>query len=144
MLNQRATSPMNKLVRDPAPRFVPTKFYHDPIRTAPVRALTVWGNAHPPSRQRQYPSSPIRAEGKNCTLARRIDRSHKCGWPWQLVAKSWGIITDRQMCYMFVNIKHNTFPSMLHIPTLWYFDISEIYPHGFRRVKFVIIPPCFG
>ena len=33
---------------------------------------------------------------------------------------------------------------MLHIPTLWYFDISEIYPHGFRRVKFVIIPPCFG
>ena len=36
---------MNKLVRDPAPRFVPTKFDHDPIRTAPGRAVTVWGNA---------------------------------------------------------------------------------------------------
>ena len=36
---------MNELVRDPAPRLVPTKFDRDPIRTAPVRAVTVWGNA---------------------------------------------------------------------------------------------------
>ena len=31
---------MNELVRDPAPRFVPTKFDLDPIRTAPGRAVT--------------------------------------------------------------------------------------------------------
>ena len=30
---------------------------------------------------------------------------------------------------------------MLHIPTLWYFDISVIYPHRVRRVKFVITTP---
>ena len=41
---------MNELVRDPAPRIVPTKFDRDPIRTAPGRAVTVWGNAHPPAR----------------------------------------------------------------------------------------------
>ena len=32
---------------------------------------------------------------------------------------------------------------MLYIPAMWYFDISVICPHIFRRVKFVIIPPCF-
>ena len=42
---------MNKLVRDPAPRFVPTKFDRDPIRTAPGRAVTVWGNARPPAQR---------------------------------------------------------------------------------------------
>ena len=41
---------MNELVRDPAPRFVPTKFDRDPIRTAPGRVVTVWGNARPPAR----------------------------------------------------------------------------------------------
>ena len=41
---------MNQLVRDPAPRIVPTKFDRDPIRTAPGRAVTVWGNARPPAR----------------------------------------------------------------------------------------------
>ena len=39
---------MNELVRDPVPRFVPTQFDRDSIRTAPVRAVTVWGNARPP------------------------------------------------------------------------------------------------
>ena len=42
---------MNELVRGPAQRFVPTKFYRDPIRTAPGRAVTVWGNARPPAQQ---------------------------------------------------------------------------------------------
>ena len=42
---------MNELVWDPAPRFVPTKFDRDPIRTAPGRAVRVWGNARPPARQ---------------------------------------------------------------------------------------------
>ena len=42
---------MNELVRDPAPRIVPTKFDRDPVRTAPGRAVTVWGNARPPARQ---------------------------------------------------------------------------------------------
>ena len=32
---------------------------------------------------------------------------------------------------------------MLHIPTLWYFDISVIFLQGFHRIKFVITPPCF-
>ena len=41
---------MNELVRDPAPRFFPTKFDRDPIRTVPGRAVTVWGNARPPAR----------------------------------------------------------------------------------------------
>ena len=31
---------MNELVRDPAPRFLPTKFDSDPVTTAPVRAVT--------------------------------------------------------------------------------------------------------
>ena len=30
---------MNELVRDPAPRFVPTMFDRDPLRTAPGRAV---------------------------------------------------------------------------------------------------------
>ena len=54
---------MNELVRDPAPRFVPTKFDRDPVRTAPVRAVTMLGNARSPGRRRQYRSNPIRAEG---------------------------------------------------------------------------------
>ena len=33
---------MNELVRDTAPRFVPTKFDHGPIRTAPRRAVTIF------------------------------------------------------------------------------------------------------
>ena len=41
---------MNKLVEDPAPRFIPTKFDRDPIRTAPRRAVMVWGNARLPAR----------------------------------------------------------------------------------------------
>ena len=32
---------------------------------------------------------------------------------------------------------------MLHIPALWYFDISEISPYIFRRFKFAIILPMF-
>ena len=32
---------------------------------------------------------------------------------------------------------------MLHLPALWYFDTLVIYPQWFRRVKFVVIPPCF-
>ena len=44
---------------------------------------------------------------------------------------------------MFLNIKRNTFQSMLYIPALWYFDTSVIYPQWFRRFKFVIIPPRF-
>ena len=31
---------MNELDRDPAQRFVPTKFDRDPIRTASIRAVT--------------------------------------------------------------------------------------------------------
>ena len=38
---------MNELAWDPAPRFAPTKFDSDPIRTVPGRAVTVWGNACP-------------------------------------------------------------------------------------------------
>ena len=30
---------------------------------------------------------------------------------------------------------------MLHLPALWYFDTSVMYPQRFRRVKFVVIPP---
>ena len=33
-------SPMTELVQDAAPRFVPTKFDHDPVRTAPGRVVT--------------------------------------------------------------------------------------------------------
>ena len=40
-----------------------------------------------------------------------------------------------------LTIKRNMCKSMLHIPVLWYFDTSVIYPQWFRRVKFVIIPP---
>ena len=32
---------------------------------------------------------------------------------------------------------------MLHMPDLWYYDTSVIYPQGFRRIKFVITPPRF-
>ena len=32
---------------------------------------------------------------------------------------------------------------MLHLPTLWYFGTSVTYPHFYRRVKFVVIPPRF-
>ena len=32
---------------------------------------------------------------------------------------------------------------MLHLPALWCFDTSVTYPQLFRRVKFVVIPPCF-
>ena len=33
---------------------------------------------------------------------------------------------------------------MPHIPALWYFDTSVTYPQWFRRVKVVVIPPCFA
>ena len=42
-----------------------------------------------------------------------------------------------------LNIKRNVLSSMLHIPTLRYFDTSVTYPQWFRRVKFVLIPPRF-
>ena len=32
---------------------------------------------------------------------------------------------------------------MLHIPALWHFGTSVTYPPWFRRVKLVVIPPCF-
>ena len=32
---------------------------------------------------------------------------------------------------------------MLHIPALWHFDISVIYPQGFHIVKFVEMPQYF-
>ena len=53
-----------------------------------------------------------------------------------------GVIADRSWCYVFLNIKRDIFQPMLHIPALGYFDISVIYPHGFRRVQFVIIHSC--
>ena len=59
---------MNELVRDPAPRIVPTKFDRDPIRTAPGRAVTVWGNARPPARPAgddNTPRAQFGLRGKN-------------------------------------------------------------------------------
>ena len=49
-----------------------------------------------------------------------------------------------EVLYVF-SINRNIFESMLHIHALWHFDMSVIYiyPQRFRRVKFVIIPPCF-
>ena len=38
-----------------------------------------------------------------------------------------------------LNIKRNKWLSMLHIPALWYFDTSVIYPQWRRGVKFVMI-----
>ena len=55
---------MNELVRDPAPRFVPTKFDSDPIRTAPGRAVTVWGNARPAGDD-NTPRAQFGLRGKN-------------------------------------------------------------------------------
>ena len=54
-----------------------------------------------------------------------------------------GVQNGHQECYIFFNIKHNIFESMLHTPALWNFDISAIYPQGFHRVKFVVILPYF-
>ena len=31
---------MNELIQNPAPRFLPTKFDRNPVKTAPVRAVT--------------------------------------------------------------------------------------------------------
>ena len=42
-----------------------------------------------------------------------------------------------------LNIKRNIFWSVLHIPALWYFGSSVTYPPWLRRVKLVVIPPCF-
>ena len=50
---------------------------------------------------------------------------------------------DYSSRYMFLNIKRNIFQSMLHTHALGYFDIRVISCNRFRRVKFVIIPPCF-
>ena len=54
---------MNELVRDPAPRIVPTKFDRDPIRTAPGRAVTVWGNH--PAGDDNTPRAQFGLRGKN-------------------------------------------------------------------------------
>ena len=62
---------MNELVRDPAPRIVPTKFDCDPIRTVPGRAVTVWGNARPPARPAgddNTPRAQFGLRGKNQAL----------------------------------------------------------------------------
>ena len=42
-----------------------------------------------------------------------------------------------------LNIKRNIFKSVLHIPALWYFGTSSIYPPWFHRVKSVVIPLHF-
>ena len=38
---------MNELIQDPAPRFVPTMFDCDPIRTAPMGAVTGLSGQNP-------------------------------------------------------------------------------------------------
>ena len=55
----------------------------------------------------------------------------------ELAGKLWQLC---KVLYMFLNIKRNIFQSMLPLPTLWYFDISVICPHSFRRGNFVLIP----
>ena len=71
---------MNELVRDPAPKLVPTKFDRNPIRTAPGRAVTVWGNARPPARQATtIPLEPNLGWG----VKRHIEVTQS-GYPWWL------------------------------------------------------------
>ena len=72
-----------------------------------------------------------------------IDESLKLRAPLTACRELAGAMTDWSWSHTFLNIKGNIFLSMFHIPALWYFGISVIYPQGFRRVKFVIIPPCF-
>ena len=50
------------------------------------------------------------------------------GAPSGLSSTSGKLWVGYSKCYMFLNIKYNFFLAMLHIPALWYFDISEISP----------------
>ena len=70
---------MNELVRDPAPRFVPTKFDRDPKRTAPGSAVTVWGNTRPAGDD-NTPRAPFGLRGEKAimhNMARHSMISHK-------------------------------------------------------------------
>ena len=62
---------MNELARDPAPRFVPTKFDRNPMRTAPGRAVTVCGKARPAGDD-NTPLTQFGLRGKN--LLNKIQR----------------------------------------------------------------------
>ena len=66
---------------------------------------------------------------------KRWTQKPRVKWSW--------IMTHFESRYMFLDIKHNNFYSMPHIPALWYFDTSVTYPQWFRRVKYVVIPPRF-
>ena len=43
-------------------------------------------------------------------------------------------------CYMFLDIKRNTFLSMLRIPALWYFDTPVTYPNDFAEWNLLLYP----
>ena len=81
-----------------------------------------------------------------------ISKSHKCGRPYRPVANQRGTRTDRQRCYMFLNIKPET--TIVVSDKTWYillthahhtrtvkkhFDVSVTYPQGINRFKIVII-----
>ena len=65
----------------------------------------------------------------------------------QMLLAAWrklvGIITDYPRCCVFQNITLNILQWMLHIPPLWYYDISMLYPERLHRVKVVMIPASF-
>ena len=73
-----------------------------------------------------------------------IDQSHRYGRPQAACrepAGSYDKTTRTAICF-----EHKTqylLTSVLHIPALWYFGTSVIYPPWFRIVKLVVIPPRF-
>ena len=73
---------MNELVRDPALRLVPTKFDRDPIRTAPGRAVTVWGSDRPPARPAGDDNTP------RARFGLRGKNDVHLIWVWFIVALS--------------------------------------------------------
>ena len=79
---------MNELVQNPAPRFVANKFDHDPIRTAPVRAVMVLGNASPaayPAGDDDTPRSRFRLRGEKIMW---ISSYYTLNWALPLKIKS--------------------------------------------------------
>ena len=58
---------------------------------------------------------------------------------------NWAFLVNRPVAafkslrFALFNIMRNIFQSMLHLPALWYFDSSVMYPQWICRVKFIVI-----
>ena len=88
------------------------------------------------------PSIAVYIYVTKCGLATPCIRLSQMRAPLAACRKQAGCY-NRVLEVLFILENKTQYQSMPHVPRCGFFDISVIYPHIFRRVKFVVIPPCF-